>query len=112
MLYLISSIDVRIVSRRVVPLAVAAATVAVLLQGGASHAQTVRSQPTLTQLVAQAKKLSNEVDSLGQQYDGLRIQLAHAKSEVRIAQAGGGAGRSRRWRAARRPSPSSPPWAT
>ena len=58
---------------------------AVLLQGGSSHAQTVSSQPTLTQLVAQAKKLSNEVDSLGQQYDGLRIQLAHAKSEVRIA---------------------------
>jgi cell wall-associated NlpC family hydrolase len=61
------------------------ATVAVLLQGGASDAQTIRSQPTLTQLVAQAKKLTNEVDSLGQQYDGLRIQLAHAKSEVRIA---------------------------
>ncbi len=68
------------------PLAVAAATVAVLLQGGASDAQTVRSQPTLTQLVAQAKKLTNEVDSLGQQFDGLRIQLAHAKSEVRIAE--------------------------
>jgi cell wall-associated NlpC family hydrolase len=68
-----------------VPLAIAAATVAVLLQGGASHAQTARLQPTLKQLVAQAKKLSNEVDSLGQQYDGLRIQLAHAKSEVRIA---------------------------
>lgn len=67
------------------PLAVAAATVAVLLQGGTSDAQTVRSQPTLTQLVAQAKKLANQVDSLGQQYDGLRIQLAHAKSEVRIA---------------------------
>ena len=69
------------------PLAVTAATVAVLLQGGVSDAQTVRSQPTLTQLVAQAKKLTNEVDSLGQQYDGLRIQLGHAKSEVRIARA-------------------------
>jgi len=44
-----------------VPLAIAAATVAVLLQGGASHAQTARPQPTLKQLVAQAKKLSNEV---------------------------------------------------
>jgi peptidoglycan DL-endopeptidase CwlO len=60
--------------------------VAVLLQGGASDAQTVRSQPTLTQLVAQAKKLTNQVDSLGQQFDGLRIQLAHAKSEVHIAE--------------------------
>jgi peptidoglycan DL-endopeptidase CwlO len=68
-----------------VPLAAAVATVAVLLAGGSSEAQTVRSQPSLTALVAEAKQLSNEVDSLGQQFDGLQIQLAHAKSEVRIA---------------------------
>ena len=36
-------------------------------------------------MVAEATQLSNEVDSLGQQYDGLQIQLAHANSEVRIA---------------------------
>jgi len=35
--------------------------------------------------VAQATQLSNEVDSLGQQFDGLKIQLAHANSEVKIA---------------------------
>jgi cell wall-associated NlpC family hydrolase len=78
-------IDVRTVSRRVAGAAVALAAVAVLLEGGSSEAQTVRPQPSLTQLVAQAKQLSNEVDSLGQQYDGLKIQLAQAKSEVKVA---------------------------
>jgi len=64
----------------VVPLAVAGATVAVLLQGGTSQAQTVRPQPSINALVAQAKQLSNEVDALGQQYDSLKIQIANAKS--------------------------------
>ena len=67
------------------PLAAVAVTVAVLLQGGVSRAQTVAAKPTLKQLVAQATQLSNEVDSLGQQYDGLKIQLAHANSEVKTA---------------------------
>ena len=67
------------------PLAAAAVTVAVLLQGGPSQAQTVTSQPSLKDLVAQATQLSNEVDSLGQQFDSLKIQLAHANSEVKIA---------------------------
>lgn len=56
-----------------------------LLQPGASHAQTLQPQPTLAQLVAQATKLSNQVDSLGQQYDALRIQVAQAKSEAKLA---------------------------
>jgi len=59
--------------------------VAVLLQGGASSAQTVASKPTLKQLVAEATQLSNEVDSLGQQYDGLKIQLANANSQAATA---------------------------
>ena len=75
----------RTVIRRVVPLAAAAITAAVLLQGGASQAQTVTSQPSLKDLVAEATQLSNEVDSLGQQYDGLKIQLTHANSQVKIA---------------------------
>ncbi|HWG03261.1 MAG TPA: NlpC/P60 family protein [Trebonia sp.] len=75
----------RTVSRRVSGAAVALAAVAVSLQGGSSAAQTVRPQPSLTQLVAQANQLSNEVDSLGQQYDGLKIQLAQARSEVKVA---------------------------
>ena len=64
----------------------AAAFVAVLLQGSASEAQTVRVQPSLSALVAQAKQLSNEVDSLSQQYDGLQIEITHAKSEEHYAQ--------------------------
>jgi len=83
-LHLITCIDVRTVSR-VLPLAVAAASVAVLLQGGTSQAQTVRLQPSLTQLVAQAKQLSNQVDSLSDQYDGLKIEITHAKSEEYFA---------------------------
>lgn len=72
-------------SQPVLPLAAALCAVAVLLQGGVSQAQTVSSPPSLKQLVAEATQLSNEVDSLGQQYDGLKIQLAHANSEVKIA---------------------------
>jgi cell wall-associated NlpC family hydrolase len=68
-----------------VSVAVIAVAAAVLLQGGTSRAQTVRSQPSLNTLVAQAKQLSNQVDSLGEQYNGLKIQLAHAKAEAKIA---------------------------
>jgi cell division septum initiation protein DivIVA len=73
------------VIRRVAPLAVAGATVAVLLQGGVSQAQTVRLQPSIASLVAEAKQLSNEVDTLGQQYDSLRIQIANAKTSAKQA---------------------------
>jgi cell wall-associated NlpC family hydrolase len=68
-----------------VSLAATAAAVAVLLQGGVSDASTVRAQPSLATLVAEARQLSNEVDSLGQQYDGLQIQMAHAKTEEQLA---------------------------
>jgi cell wall-associated NlpC family hydrolase len=64
-----------------VPLALAAASVAVFLQGGASQAQTVRVQPSLISLVAKATQLSNEVDSLGQQFDSLKIQIANARAQ-------------------------------
>jgi peptidoglycan DL-endopeptidase CwlO len=71
--------------KRVAPLAAAVAALAVILPGGASHAQTVQSGPSLSALVAEATKLSNEVDSLGQQYDGLQIEISHAKTEERLA---------------------------
>lgn len=67
------------------PLAAAAAAVAVLLQGSVSQAQTFAAKPTLKQLVAEATALSNEVDQLGQQYDGLKIQLGQANSQVKVA---------------------------
>lgn len=54
---------------------------------GVSGARTLQPQPSLTALVAQARLLSNQIDSLGQQIDGLRIQLVHAKSVAKVAQA-------------------------
>jgi cell wall-associated NlpC family hydrolase len=62
-----------------------AVAVAVLLPGGASDAATSLPKPSLGQLVAEATRLSNEVDSLGQQYDALQIQLSHARTEERLA---------------------------
>ena len=70
-----------------------AAVVAVLLPGGRSDAATaasVQPKPSLAALVAEARQLSNEVDSLGQQYDGLQIQLSHAKTEERLARLAAG----------------------
>jgi len=64
---------------------VSAVAVAVLIQGGASNASTTRLQPSLSDLVAKARQLSNEVDSLGQQYDALQIQISHTKTEARLA---------------------------
>jgi peptidoglycan DL-endopeptidase CwlO len=80
----ISCFDVRTV-RVAVSLAATAALV-ILLPGGASDAQTIQPRPSLSSLVAEATKLSNEVDSLGQQYDGLQIQMSHAKTEEQIAE--------------------------
>jgi cell wall-associated NlpC family hydrolase len=41
--------------------------------------------PSLKALLARATKLSYQIDALGQQYDALRIQLAQAKTQVRVA---------------------------
>ncbi len=71
--------------RRVAPLAATAVAVALLLQPGASDAETALPQPSLSALVAQARQLSNQVDSLSQQYDGLQIQIANAKTQERLA---------------------------
>lgn len=51
------------------------------LAGSASAAP----QPTLKQLLAQAAKLSRQIDDLSQQYDALRIQFSEAKAQVRVA---------------------------
>ena len=42
--------------------------------------------PTLSSLVAQAKQLTYQINSLSEQYDGLRVQLASAKSAAAKAQ--------------------------
>jgi peptidoglycan DL-endopeptidase CwlO len=51
--------------------------------GGAAPSQPM---PTLKDLVAQARALSNEINSLNEQYNGLRIQLTQAQTEARVAQ--------------------------
>ncbi len=71
--------------RRVAPLAATAVAVALLLQPGASDAETTLPQPSLAQQVAEARQLSNQVDSLSQQFDGLQIQIANAKTQERLA---------------------------
>jgi len=68
-----------------VSLAAMAAAVAVLLPGGSSDAATAQPRPSLGALVAEARQLSNEVDSLSEQYDGLQIQISHAKMEEKLA---------------------------
>jgi cell wall-associated NlpC family hydrolase len=42
--------------------------------------------PDLKSLVAKARTLSNEINSLDEQYNGLRIQLNQARAEVKVAQ--------------------------
>ena len=71
---------------RAASLAVATATLAVAVPGGISAAQVVAPKPDLKTLVAQAKQLEFQINSLSEQYDGLRIQLTRAKANAQIAQ--------------------------
>jgi cell wall-associated NlpC family hydrolase len=66
-------------------LASAAVMVGVSLPSGIGAASTVGPSPSLSGLRAEAAKLSYQIDSLGQQYDGLKIQLTEARSEAKIA---------------------------
>jgi len=52
---------------------------------GATAQASPGSGPTLKQIMAEANKLSEQIDSLSEQYDGLRIQLSQAKQEVKLA---------------------------
>ena len=67
-------------------LAAATAVLAIVVPGGISAAQVITPQPDLKTLVAQAKVLETQINSLSEQYDGLRIQLNRAKANSKIAQ--------------------------
>jgi cell wall-associated NlpC family hydrolase len=67
-------------------LAGAAVALALILPGGISAAQTTAPKPNLTTLVAQAKQLEFQINALSEQYDGLRIQLARAQANAKIAE--------------------------
>ena len=71
---------------RAASLAAVTATLALAVPGGISAAQVVAPKPDLKTLVAQAKQLEFQINSLSEQYDGLRIQLTRAKSNAKIAQ--------------------------
>ena len=81
----ISCIAVRKLSRAA-SLAAVTATLALAVPGGISAAQVVAPKPDLKTLVAQAKQLESQINSLSEQYDGLRIQLTRAKANAKIAQ--------------------------
>lgn len=42
--------------------------------------------PSLQSLIARARTLSNEINALDEQYNGLRIQLTQARAEAKVAQ--------------------------
>ena len=71
---------------RAASLAVATATLALAVPGGISAAQVIAPNPDLKALVSQAKQLEFQINSLSEQYDGLRIQLTRAKANAKIAQ--------------------------
>jgi len=56
-----------------------------LVPAGQSQAQTTATQPSLASLVARAKQLEFQINSLSEQYDGLRIQLSHAQTDAQVA---------------------------
>lgn len=63
-----------------------AALASVLLPSVAGNAATSDPQPSLDNLVAQAKQLAHQIDVLSEQYDGLRIQLTEARTQAKTAQ--------------------------
>jgi cell wall-associated NlpC family hydrolase len=71
---------------RAASLAAATATLALAVPGGISAAQVIAPNPDLKALVSQAKQLEFQINSLSEQYDGLRIQLTRAKANAKIAQ--------------------------
>ena len=72
--------------RRAATMAGAAAVVSLVLPMGASSAAPTRPAPSLQSLIAKARVLSNEINTLDEQYNGLRIQLSQARAEGQVAQ--------------------------
>ena len=66
-------------------LASALTTGSLALSGGVGSAAPPTTPPSLKQTLAEAAKLSSQIDFLSQQYDGLKIQLTEAKAQLRAA---------------------------
>jgi cell wall-associated NlpC family hydrolase len=73
--------------RRAALLAGAATLASLVLPGGVGNAASGNPQPGLNSLITQAKQLSEQINTLSEQYDGLRVQLTEARAETKIAQA-------------------------
>jgi cell wall-associated NlpC family hydrolase len=71
--------------RRAAAAASLMAAVGIALPASLSGAASASPQPTLKELLAEAAKLSRQIDDLSQQYDALRIQFTEAKAQVKIA---------------------------
>lgn len=72
--------------KRAVTVAGMATAASLVLASGAGGAAVGEPMPSLQSLVAEARLLSNEIGSLNEQYDGLRIQLTQARAEAQVAQ--------------------------
>jgi cell wall-associated NlpC family hydrolase len=62
-----------------------AAVVGIALPTSLAGAAAASPHPTLKELLAEAAKISRQIDSISQQYDALRIQYHEAKAQVKIA---------------------------
>jgi cell wall-associated NlpC family hydrolase len=71
---------------RAASLVAATAALALAVPGGISAAQVIAPKPNMKDLVAQAKQLEFQINTLSEQFDGLRIQLTRAKANAKIAQ--------------------------
>ncbi|HEX5190044.1 MAG TPA: NlpC/P60 family protein [Streptosporangiaceae bacterium] len=75
----------RRLARRVATAASIAAAVGLAVPASISGSASASPRPTLKELLAQAAKLSRQIDSLSQQFDALRIQYDEAKAQVKVA---------------------------
>jgi peptidoglycan DL-endopeptidase CwlO len=64
----------------------AAALVSLVLPSGLGSAAPAKPAPNLQTMVAKARTLSNEINSLDEQYNGLRVELSQARDQARVAQ--------------------------
>ena len=72
--------------QRTATLAGAAALASLVLPSGLGSASPRQPAPDLKTLVAKARVLSNQINTLDEQYNGLRIQLSQARIQQKVAQ--------------------------
>lgn len=64
----------------------AAALAGAVMPGAVAGAAQAQPSPSLHTLLQRARALSEQINTLNEQYDGLRIELAQARQEATIAQ--------------------------